>query len=69
MFKWVFDFIATNEHGQCWNDKISKRQVTVLANTKSEAFDKLHKIYNGHHRDMRWKCEEILLYPHCGKDI
>lgn len=59
MYKFIFNFIETNEYGYYSNYEANKRKVEIIAKDKNEALRKLEKIGVNYYDDLQWDAIEI----------
>lgn len=59
MYKFIFNFIETNEYGYYSDYEANKRKVEIIAKDKNEALRKLEKIGVDYYDDLQWDAIEI----------
>lgn len=59
MYKFIFNFIETNEYGYYSDYEANKRKVEIIAKDKNEALRKLEKIGVNYYDDLQWDAIEI----------
>lgn len=60
MYRFIFNFIETNEYGRFWNYELDKRNVEIIAKDKNEALQKLEKIGVNNYKNLQWNAIEII---------
>ena len=59
MYKFIFNFIETNEYGYYSDYEANKRKVEIIAKDKNEALRKLEKIGVNYYDDLQRDAIEI----------
>lgn len=60
MYRFIFNFIETDEYERYWNYETDKRKVEIIAKDKNEALQKLEKIGVHNYKNLQWDAIEII---------
>ena len=60
-YLFTITFLKCDRDGSYWSRETAEHTIKVVANTITEAIDKMKKVCEvEHYTNLRWNCEEIL---------